>query len=924
MFKRFNRRQARTHSKATCANVTRRLRLERLEPRQLLTGVEFESVMAIGDGVNPTSVFGGIAVDETGNRYVTGYFQGTVDFDPDNSHAGDADTLQSIGNAENAFVAKYDPSGLLQWVQSMGGAATQSGQNARSRSVALDAEGNVYVAGTFQATVDLGGVSLASAGGDDAFVARLDSATGSVEWAQRWGDQSHDSLTDDSLAAGPDGSVCLAVASGGQTNVLKFDGEVGEILWQKDFDWGSRLAIDEAGNVFVAGAFQSPFDADPGPGTHMVSHDPTPMSTFVLKMDGAGDFAWARILETHPAQGSSTFTTLLSMALDNSGSVILGGNYFGNVDFDPSPASFLSLPAELHRYVAKFSSDGQLDWAKPLVGELTPRLGEASSTLNIALLTDSANNIYASGNFRGVVDFDAGTGSTVVTSQATDPNSFDSYFMSLSADGEFRWATTLGNPDASISIIGMDVDSSNQLHVGGSFYGLGPVDFDPGNAVHPLSSAARSGFVLTLNAEPGVTISSTTGLVTTENGDATTFAVSLDAAPTADVVIPLGSSDATEGAVSPTSLTFTAANWNVPQTVTVTGVDDPTYDGNVSYTIVTGTAASADSRYQGINPADVSLTNNDNDPLPTKFYVVNDASQNRTYEYGPTGSAIENYTLNSGNSAPRGAASTVAGDKTWVVDANRKVYIYSNSGALLGSWTPGTLASNATVEGIATNGTDVWIIDARNDRVYRYTGAASRLSGSQNAASTFALNSGNRGPKGITTDGTYLWVVNNNTTDKVFKYTLSGALVGSWTISSGGGSPTGITIDPANVSDIWIVDSNTDRVYQFIAAASRTSGSQSPASSFALAAGNTNPQGIADPPAPLGSGIRQNSGARPHSPKSGDFGYASSAADFERATRRASADTRLSAIDLVFASEDEAVTRRLQRVGRALHALVAH
>ncbi|MEX2141596.1 MAG: S8 family serine peptidase [Pirellulales bacterium] len=232
----------------------------------------------------------------------------------------------------------------------------------------------------------------------------------------------------------------------------------------------------------------------------------------------------------------------------------------------------------------------------------------------------------------------------------------------------------------------------------------------------------------------------------------------------------------------------------------------------------------------------------------TKFYVVNDATQDRTYEYGATGAPVENYALNTGNSAPRGAASTAAGDKTWVVDANKKVYVYSTTGALLGSWTAGSLASNAIVEGIATNGADVWIVDARKDRVYRYTGAAGRLSDSQNATSSFALNSGNRNPKGITTDGQYLWVVNDNSTDKVFKYTLSGSLVGSWAISSGGGRPTGITLDLANMSDIWIVDSSSDRVYQYTAAATRTSGSQSPATSFALAAGNTNPQGIADPP----------------------------------------------------------------------------
>ena len=227
--------------------------------------------------------------------------------------------------------------------------------------------------------------------------------------------------------------------------------------------------------------------------------------------------------------------------------------------------------------------------------------------------------------------------------------------------------------------------------------------------------------------------------------------------------------------------------------------------------------------------------------------MVNDATGDRTYEYTAAGNSNEDYALNNGNSAPRGAASTAVGDKVWVVDANKKVYVYNPGGGLLGSWTAGSLASNATVEGIATNGTDVWIVDAKQDKVFRYTGAASRLSGSQNAASSFSLNSSNTGPKDIVTDGTSLWVVNDSTTDKVFKYTLSGSLLGSWTIAGAGTSPTGITLDPSGGGNLWIVDSGTKRVYQF----DNARGSRrflSPSTSFALSAGNTNPQGIADPP----------------------------------------------------------------------------
>jgi hypothetical protein len=97
------------------------------------------------------------------------------------------------------------------------------------------------------------------------------------------------------------------------------------------------------------------------------------------------------------------------------------------------------------------------------------------------------------------------------------------------------------------------------------------------------------------------------------------------------------------------------------------------------------------------------------------------------------------------------------------------------------------------------------------------------------------------------TDGTSFWVVDGSRL-KVFKYTLSGSSLGSWAIDPANTHPTGLTINPASVSDVWIVDSGTLRVYQYVGAASRTSGSQNAAASFALAPGDTNPQGIADPP----------------------------------------------------------------------------
>jgi streptogramin lyase len=234
----------------------------------------------------------------------------------------------------------------------------------------------------------------------------------------------------------------------------------------------------------------------------------------------------------------------------------------------------------------------------------------------------------------------------------------------------------------------------------------------------------------------------------------------------------------------------------------------------------------------------------------TQFYVVNDSGNDQTYQYASSGSALGNNALTSGDTAPRGVATTAAGTTEWVVDANKNVYVYNTGGMLLGTWSAGGLSSSATLTGIATNGTDIWLVDSTSDKVYKYTGAASRLSGSQSAASSFSLAKGtnaNPSPQDIVTDGTSFWVVDGSKL-KVVKYALSGSSLGSWAIDPANAHPKGITINPTNVSDIWIVDSATLKVYQYIGAAGRTSGSQNAGATFALAAGNTNPQGIADPP----------------------------------------------------------------------------
>lgn len=290
------------------------------------------------------------------------------------------------------------------------------------------------------------------------------------------------------------------------------------------------------------------------------------------------------------------------------------------------------------------------------------------------------------------------------------------------------------------------------------------------------------------------------------------------------------------------SETLAFAPGQTTRTILVETLNDALAESTETFTVILSNPVGA-TIADGTGAA--TITDDD----ATKFFVVDDASANATYRYGAPGNGLGSSTLTSANTAPRGAASTTAGDKLWVVDANKSVYIYSAAGALLGSWTAGSLAAQAQVEGITVWGIDVWLIDAKQDKVFRYAGAATLLSGSQNAASSFSLATGNKDPKDLVTDGTSIWVVNSSSTDKVFKYSLAGASQGSWTIDAANASPTGITLDPTGVSQsLWIVDNGTDRVYEYAAARSRTSGSQNASATFALAAGNTNPQGIADPP----------------------------------------------------------------------------
>src|SRR5437867_3184921 len=133
------------------------------------------------------------------------------------------------------------------------------------------------------------------------------------------------------------------------------------------------------------------------------------------------------------------------------------------------------------------------------------------------------------------------------------------------------------------------------------------------DTVYNNRNAADVAVTNTDNDVAGITVNRTAGQTTTEAGGSAALTVVVASQPSANVTVGLTSSDLTEGTVAPASVTFTTANWNVAQTVTVTGVDDAVDDGDIAYSIVTAAAASADPNYNNLDAADVAVTNIDND-----------------------------------------------------------------------------------------------------------------------------------------------------------------------------------------------------------------------------------------------------------------------------------------------------------------------
>ncbi len=307
--------------------------------------------------VGSTNSDGGnsIAVDGSGDVYVTGSFEGMADFDP-----GVGTTNLPWVGGDDIFFAKYKSSdGSLIWAKSIGAA---NGASEGGNSIAIDGSGNVYITGIFYGTVDFdpgpGTTNLTSAG-YDIFFAKY---------------------------SGNDGSLIWAKSVGGTT----------------DNDKGNSVAIDGSGNVYITGHFFGTVDFDPGSGTANLTSVGNYDIFFAKYSGNDGSLIWAKSI------GGASIDYCSDIVVDGSANVYLTGYFDYTADFDPSAgvANLTSVGYDI--FFAKYNSTGSLLWVKGIGGGGT----DGSASIDI----DGSGNVYVTGSFQGAVDFDPGVGTTSLTS----------------------------------------------------------------------------------------------------------------------------------------------------------------------------------------------------------------------------------------------------------------------------------------------------------------------------------------------------------------------------------------------------------------------------------------------------------------------------------------------------------------------------
>jgi hypothetical protein len=229
-------------------------------------------------GTNPVAGYS-IALDNLGNVSLTGYFNGTADFDP-----GPGIVNHSSNGSRDIFVLKLDITGNYLWSGSIGGSGQDDGW-----CIAADQSGNNFITGHFNGTVDFdpgAGVSNLTGASSEVFVLKLD-VNGLLIWAKNIG--------------------------GGISNN------------------GISIDVDNLGNAYTTGYLNGTADFDPGLGVSNLTASGT-HDIFLSKLNSMGDYVWAYNF------GGTSADQGWAVTVDDQGAIYSTGYFQETADFDPGVA----------------------------------------------------------------------------------------------------------------------------------------------------------------------------------------------------------------------------------------------------------------------------------------------------------------------------------------------------------------------------------------------------------------------------------------------------------------------------------------------------------------------------------------------------------------------------------------------------------
>jgi hypothetical protein len=344
-----------------------------------------------------------------------------------------------------------------------------------TEGVAVDGAGNTYITGAFTGQVALGPKTLTSLSTNtDMFVAKV-APNGTVLWAQRMGSASvFDGDFGRSVAVDTAGNVYVAgffaaagdvagkisvpSAGGRDVVVAKFDTN-GNPLWAKSFggpgaDMGQGVAVDNTGNLYVTGSFNGTARFGGATLTSAGFDD-----IFVARLSAAtGTATWARSMGG-PGQDFS-----FSVSVDGAGNVFTTGD-FGFGSFSPAKfGPFTLIPqdtvgAESDIFVQKMDSNGNVQWARGY--------GGSGHDSGISVVSDGSGGAYVTGDIGSNVAF-----GSILLSNAGAVGSNDAFVARFSSSGTPLWAKNFGGPGFDAGF-GITRDAAGNVYATGIFQGTG-------------------------------------------------------------------------------------------------------------------------------------------------------------------------------------------------------------------------------------------------------------------------------------------------------------------------------------------------------------------------------------------------------------------------------------------------------------------